>query len=98
MKIPAKVRITSKVSYEVVFAEKVADDPECRGICRFDPKQIVLLMGQSEQMMVKTFLHEVLHAVDHEHEIGLQHKHVYALEDALAKLFRLNKLFSKKSK
>lgn len=91
MKIPPKIRIKSKVNYEIVWQAKIADDDFCLGLC--DPqKQIIYLkLGMSDTETIKTFLHEVLHALSAEHGFELPHRTVYALEDAVYKVFKLNK-------
>lgn len=96
MKIPSKVRITSKVCYEVVFVDHfIDDDPKSkyltRGECRKEQKQIVIKNGMSKTETYKTLLHEILHAVEFESKHPIPHKTVYMLEKNLWRLLKLNK-------
>ena len=94
MKLPHKIRITSRVSYEICFVDRF-EDGSTLGECRFHSRQIALLKGQSETDMVKSLIHEVLHAVGHEGKFDLPHKAIYALEHALHKVLTLNKWMPK---
>lgn len=80
--IPPHIKIKNKVVYEVVWVDQFKD-PEVLGECRFDSKQIALKIGVSERETYKTLIHEVLHAVEFERGVKLQHKAIYQLEDAL---------------
>lgn len=81
-KIPARLKIKNRVTYEIVWVDSFAD-PDVLGECRFDSKQIAIKSGQSERELFKTFVHEVLHAVEFERGIKMPHKTVYQLEDAV---------------
>lgn len=81
-KIPARLKIKNKVVYEIVWVDSFAD-PDVLGECRFDTKQIVLKQGQSEREIMKTFIHESLHAMEFERGIKIPHKVIYQLEDAV---------------
>lgn len=91
MKIPAKVRIKARVSYEVLFSDLIQDDYECMGMTDFEKKQIILLNGQNETNLQKTWIHELCHAIAHEYGIEITHKAIYELEDAVLKLLKLNR-------
>ena len=90
MKIPHKVRITAKQSYQVVYVDQF-DDRNQLGECDFDGKLIVLKRNLSKAKANKIFLHELMHAIEYECGIQIPHKSIYELEDALYKLLRLNK-------
>ena len=89
MKIPAKVRLTGKVAYEVVWTDGLGKDT-C-GECRYDSKQIILKNGLSQRLTTQTFIHEVLHAVEFEYGIPIPHTIVTQLDEALERVLRLNK-------
>lgn len=89
-KIPSHIRITPKVTYEIVFIEDFADGKTC-GECRYNTKQIVIKKGQSATETFKTVLHEILHAVALENEFELTEKQVRALEESLFRLMKINK-------
>lgn len=90
MKIPNRVRITSKVEYEVLFVEEFKDG-QTLGECRSDVKQIVINKNQSDTEARKTFIHETIHAIDSEEDIKLTEKQVRKLEDGIYRVLRLNK-------
>lgn len=81
-KIPSHVKVKNKVVYEVVWVDSFSD-VDVLGECRFDSKQIAIKKGQSAAQVMKTFIHELLHAVEFEREVKLPHKTVYQLEDAV---------------
>lgn len=92
-KIPSKVRITSKVSYEVVFIDSF-QDPNQLGECRYYEKQIVIKNGLSDSECWGTFIHEVAHSMSFEYgdKTPLTETQVLWLEKALKNFIRLNKL------
>ena len=90
MKIPTKVRITSKITYEVVWTDLIGNDPKTLGECRMDSRQILLKNGQSKTEAEKTFLHECLHAVEFESGISIPHNTVEVLEKGLYRVLKLN--------
>ena len=92
MKIPSRIRIKAKVFYNIVWQDKVADDDECLGLCDPNTRTIFMRLGMSETEIIKTFIHEVFHALSIEHEFELPHRTVYALEECVFKLLKLNKL------
>ena len=91
MKIPSKVRIKSKVHYEIVWQDRIAEDDHCLGLCDPQKRIIYLKLGMSETETFKTFVHELFHALSAEHNFELPHRTVYALEDAVFKIIKLNK-------
>lgn len=91
MKIPSEVRIKRGVYYSIKWQEVIEGDADCLGLCDPAEQVITLKLGMSETETAKTFLHEVLHACSDEWEFDLPHKTVYALEEAIYKLLKLNK-------
>lgn len=81
-KIPARIKIKNKVVYEIVWVDSFAD-PDTLGECRPWAKQIALKQGQSERQIMKTFIHECIHAIEIERKIKISHTSIYQLEDAL---------------
>jgi len=80
--IPARLKIKNRVVYEIVWVDSFKD-PDVLGECRFDVRQIALKKGQSQRETFKTFVHEVIHAMEFEREIKIAHKAIYQLEDAI---------------
>lgn len=90
--IPARVRITRDVTYEVLFIDSFPD-PKQVGECRPDSKQIVIKKGESHTETFKTYIHEVLHAMSLEREgMNLTEKQVRLLEDEVFRVLKLNKI------
>lgn len=91
--IPPRVRITSKVSYEIVYSDAFPMEKQV-GECRpNEPHQIVIKNGQSDTETFKTFLHEFWHSVSAEYPgINLTENQTLALEHATFKVLKLNKL------
>lgn len=90
--IPPKVRITSKVSYEVLFVDEFSN-PRTLGECRYDAKQIVIKNGLSDTENYKTYLHELFHAFSFEYPgLELTEKQVQKLEEAMYRYERLNNI------
>jgi hypothetical protein len=90
LRIPSRVRITGRTSYDVVFQERIADDPECLGLCDPEKRTITLKLGLADSELLKTFVHECLHALSAEHGFDLPHRTVYALEECLVRMLKLN--------
>ena len=82
VKIPSRIKIKNKVVYELVWVDEFSD-PDTLGECRPWAKQIAIKSGQSERQEIKTFLHELLHAICEERGIKVSHRAIYQLEDAL---------------
>lgn len=88
--IPNLVRITPKISYEVLFTDLISENPDTLGEMRPDVKQIIIKNNQSSTELVKTFIHEVFHAISDEHGIGLTEAQVKGLELGVYRFLRLN--------
>ena len=90
MKIPHKVRITAKVSYEVVWVDKF-DERDLSGACDIAKKIIYLKKKMSAKETRQTFWHELTHAMEAEYNFQIPHSVVHQLEVAQEAVFRLNK-------
>lgn len=94
--IPNKVRVTKNVTYEVLFTDEFLKDDKQLGECRPDTKQILLKNNQSSTEMMKTFLHEVFHAMSCENkDLNLTETQVRILEESTFRVLKLNKIFDK---
>lgn len=81
--------------YTVKFVRKLPNTTV--GECDPEAKEIRILCGQSREETLKTFIHEIIHAlVEFEHDIEIKHKLVYALEGPLYQFLRDN-VFSRGS-
>jgi len=90
--IPARVRITREVTYEICYVDSFKDAKQV-GECRFNEKQIVIKKGESSTETYKTYIHERLHAFSFEYPgMNLTEKQVRLLEEAEFKYQKLNNI------
>ena len=68
--------------YKILMNPKMKDFGETN----YEKKTITLKSAMSSRELFKTFIHEMLHALDEENGIGLTHKQVYKLETAIFEL------------
>lgn len=90
-RISHRIEIKPKVFYEILWVESFPD-PTIMGETRYPPKdskQIVIRNNLSDKETYSTFLHEMIHAMDVEHKIGLTETQVLKLEKAL--MYRMKK-------
>lgn len=68
------------------------DPPDNPSLGNTDPstKTIDILQGQTPWERLKTFVHELMHAVEYDYGIEIDHKLIYALEMPLAYLLWSN--------
>ena len=91
MKIPSEVRIKRGVYYRIVWQKVIGNDPECYGLCDPAEQTITLKLGMSDTEIAKTFIHEMIHAIEAEYEEPIPHRTVYALEEGIYKILKLNR-------
>ncbi len=85
---PKTLHIGNEV-YTVKFVRKLSKDTV--GECDPCDKEIRILCGQGPEDTLKTFIHEVCHAViQFEHDIEVSHKLIYALETPIFRFLRDN--------
>lgn len=90
-RIPHLVKFRRKV-YEICWIDNFKDD-HTLGETRFDPRQIVIKSDMGDKECVKTYLHEILHAISHEYDANLTETQVRALEDALTDVLKKGNIF-----
>jgi len=91
MKIPSEVRIKRGIYYRIVWQQIIQNDPEVCGLCDPAEQTITLKLGMSDTEIVKTFIHEMIHAIESEWKEPIPHRIVYALEEGIYKVLKLNK-------
>lgn len=94
MKIPARIRITSRDTYEIVYIKAFKDEDqlgECRGETDEEPKQIVLLESLKPTIRAKIFIHELIHAICFEYGVKIPHSVIHELEEPIYSILKLNK-------
>lgn len=97
--IKPKTRIKHNAIYETVWIDQfelTVDGKKVFGECRFSDdvkpalRQIVLSSDQSDEEALRTYMHEVLHAIEIEYKIKLPHKVIDVLEKAFFRFLKLN--------
>lgn len=78
---PSKIYAATE-AYTVVFVKNL----KCYG--ETDPEKHVIRLkdGMSRRSLFVTFVHELLHVLEFEHNIPIKHKMVYQLERAITEL------------
>lgn len=64
------------------------------GLCDPSANTIYIRLGLDEHERFKTFVHEILHALEHEYELELPHHIVHALEEPILRILLDNGLIS----
>lgn len=67
------------------------DDGAALGHCRPDTRQIIISKKSKDKWRV--FLHEAIHAINFDYEIGLTENQTLKLEDALIRVMKLNRVY-----
>lgn len=94
MKFPPKTKYhkTLKIKGEewrIAFVD-VIEGEDTAGMCDPSNRIIYIQNKQSRAETAKTFIHEVLHALDDEYSLNLSHPTVYKLEIALYEFLKDN--------
>jgi len=95
-RIPSKV-VIGNYTYEVLFIDEFKS-PSTLGETRLEDKQIVLKNGQTPKELVKTYLHECLHAVSEEFDVNLTEQQILKMEEALSFILKDGNIFKKGKK
>lgn len=95
-RIPSRVTIGNN-SYEILFIDEFSS-PSTLGETRLEDKQIVLKNGQTPKELVKTYIHECLHAVSEEYDVGLTEQQILKLEESLTFILKEGNVFKKGKK
>jgi len=88
---PSTIRITSRITYNVVYSDIINDDPSFEGLCDADTHTIFIRSNLTPRQKFSTFLHEVIHAISY-HNPGptITEKQTLKLEAGIDKVLRLN--------
>ncbi len=82
---PKEILVRENI-WDVKFVKRtLLNDLYCYGMCDPSETAIYIKMGQTSEERLKTFLHELLHAIEHEYNIVIPHKLVHRLEDPFAR-------------
>lgn len=85
---PTSLKVKDE-EYRVAFVADIAGDNTV-GQCDPGNRVIHIENGQSREEMLKTFIHETLHALEFEYDIKISHKAIYKLEIAIFNFIRDN--------
>jgi choline kinase len=91
--IPSTIKIKNNCIYEIVWVTKFTNDAKQLGEARYDTKQILIHIKQSDREAVHSFFHELFHVVAYEYDINLTEIQVIKLESALYYLLKIFWLF-----
>jgi hypothetical protein len=94
-RIPHRVQVAKDAWYEVLYVDDFKDG-KTLGETRHDPRQIVLLNGQSPKSAVTTYLHELIHAFSNENDADLTEAQVLAFEKSFYYILKSDNLFTEK--
>jgi hypothetical protein len=88
---PTSMKV-GKSTYKVELAPFIEEGEGkiTRGYCCTKRKTIVLLATLSEAELFSTFIHELLHAIEHEHDVRIKHSLVYAMEGPISEVLKKN--------
>lgn len=77
--------------YQVLIVKHIPKESKTlNGLCDGDVKKIWIRKGQSPFGLFRTYIHEVLHALEFEYHIRIRHETIYELEVAIAALMQDN--------
>lgn len=71
---PRKIKVAETAYKTLMRSETWSDKKNLYGQIHFDKKTIELAKNQDEEELVDTFLHELAHAIFHEHNIDINNK------------------------
>lgn len=88
---PSELHIGEE-TYAIQFVTRIpGGSAQDVGLADSGKKVIYLKKGMTKSMLMRTFVHEVIHALaEFEYEIKLKHKQVYQLERAIADFLLMN--------
>lgn len=92
-RLPHKIKYNSKISYTVSVVPYF-ENPEDDGECDPNLKEIKLSFNQSDEALVSSLFHEIIHLLNFQSDdLCLVERQVEILEIELVKLFRRNPKF-----
>lgn len=70
--------------WDLKFVKTAGDSDSNRGLCDPSNRTVYVLRGMDRGEIFRTFLHEILHAIEFENEIDIKHEIIEKLEDGIA--------------
>lgn len=86
---PRTVRVIGK-TFAIEYVDKV-DDEDSAGEHRRDAQLIKVRVGQHPETLRETLLHEVIHAVEEQLDLGMKERQVHSLAIGLFQVLRENR-------
>lgn len=93
--IPPWVKVGPGKEYEIIWVDRFKDG-EHVGETRFTSSQIAIQKGHTSFKTIEIYLHELLHAISDEHNVGLTETQILQLEKAFRYLLAKNNVFKSK--
>lgn len=90
--IPHRIQLNKNSWYEIVWISEFKDG-NTLGEMRPDEQQIVIKTEESPKVTVITYLHEVLHSISDEYDVGLTETQILKLEKAFHYALKSGNIF-----
>lgn len=87
--IPRQI-IVGEALYDVHFRSTIEARHDIYGYCNGDTKEIFVKKGLSQVERGKTMIHELLHALEFEYGLHIEHSLIYKLEEPIYNLVKDN--------
>lgn len=91
MKLPEKIKIGG-IMLNIITDEHLAGAEDKFGVCDLIRGQIVIDETQPEDHKEVVLLHEILEAINKEHQLELEHNQITSLASCLYQVLKDNKL------
>lgn len=95
-RIPSRVQVGNN-HYEILYTDGFNSE-NTLGETRLEDKQIILRRDLNSKELVKTYLHECLHAISEEFSVGLSEQQILNLEEAIIYVLKDDNFFKKEKK
>lgn len=93
MKIPKRLKKEWHVgqeTYSLKYVPSVLGEKNTLGLCDPNEKELQIKVGQTRSQLLRTFIHEIIHAIEDEYDFELDHAHVDKLERGIADFLMMN--------
>jgi len=93
LQIPKTIKIGGHI-IKIIFDPtcRTDDGYACCGMNRTAKEEITINPGYPQGTQEATLIHEILEAINTTHELGLEHRQICTLEDALYQVLKDNEL------
>lgn len=86
----AKIWVIKDAIWNLRFLQRMKDSAD--GWCIYEKNELQIDKKLDNEGKFVAFWHEIIHALDHEYDIGLTHQQVHKLEQAIAR-FKLDNAY-----